>query len=1157
MAKNKELSLWPLWVQIMAALIVSMLVVAVCASVLQYHTETQSLQSLLERQNKKNFQLLSAAIIEPIVSEDLPVLQEFVDLLAQQDHDLFSINIYNADGNELLNWKRSSQLPEKPLMTFNNDIVLAGQVFGALTVSWSVDHFYALIEQKIINTQFFLASALLSLTLIVMVLVVKLVVIPIRKINRKVSFYLSSDRAFNDKNKFTARELSELDLSVAILGQVFRKQLTVENELRRTKQEIETLSKRNELILSSAGEGVFVIDTQGKVIFVNPAATEMTGWTSENLVGQGLCCLLQPTKSQELECVNTCHDCAVLKSLPNRVESCQIYVGFMKGEAHHVNNELFWHKNGHSFAVDYVSTPIVENEHLSGTVIVFKDISERLKAEQQVNDSEALKQAMLASSLDAIITVDQAGCICEFNGVAENIFLQKREAVLGRKMVDIIVPSQFRAAHNKGFANYSSSALSKMVRQRIEVSAVRATGEEFPIELVITPITLHEKLFFTAFIRDITEQQRIKDTIEFARIEAEKSNLAKSQFLAAMSHEIRTPLNAMIGINDLLKSTTLNSEQLGYVQIAEKSGFALREIISDILDFSKIEAGKLELEFQQTDLVALIDSVVAIMAPKALEQGLELLTVVEYPIPKMVLIDPVRIKQVLLNLVSNAIKFTEQGWVEIALKRQLNEQGESLLFTVTDTGIGISEDVQSILFNEFTQADLTITRKYGGTGLGLAIASRLVDMSGGKMWVNSKQGEGSCFGFCLRPEYQALTQPELVDLSCWVFDRDTKGEKSAEALNKQLEPLAKHVQLVASWQDILLTGSPSLIFLDETQLAYFSHVEVKQFVADKPSHCLMVLVTGNMQKQLSDDWLDVFDQRILKPILVKELESFLLSCMVFFNGGYKEVFFAEPINEIAAFSGIDLRILLVDDSVVNQLVVKSMLKKAGAHVDIVSDGFIATEQVKKQQYDLILMDLSMPVMGGVEAAQLIRSREGLNQNTPIVALTANAFKDNREQCYQVGMAGFLAKPITMSMLYGEIKKHLGRQSLAIKEKKAESDIELKTIDEQVIDIAVLEQLKGETSALVFPQLIKVFLTQGEQRVATIEKAMNDHDFEKLESEIHALKSESATFGTMKLAETTKQINLLCKQGLKIQAFDEARVIKDQWENVATQLAKYF
>ena len=205
-----------------------------------------------------------------------------------------------------------------------------------------------------------------------------------------------------------------------------------------------------------------------------------------------------------------------------------------------------------------------------------------------------------------------------------------------------------------------------------------------------------------------------------------------------MSHEIRTPLNAMIGINDLLKSTTLNSEQLGYVQIAEKSGFALREIISDILDFSKIEAGKLELEFQQTDLVALIDSVVAIMAPKALEQGLELLTVVEYPIPKMVLIDPVRIKQVLLNLVSNAIKFTEQGWVEIALKRQLNEQGESLLFTVTDTGIGISEDVQSILFNEFTQADLTITRKYGGTGLGLAIASRLVDMSGGKMRVNSK-----------------------------------------------------------------------------------------------------------------------------------------------------------------------------------------------------------------------------------------------------------------------------------------------------------------------------------------------------------------------------------------------------------------------------------
>lgn len=1150
--------MWPLWLQIMAALVVSTLVVAVCASVLQYRTETQSMQSLLERQNKTNFQLLSAAIIEPIVSEDLPVLQEFVDLLIQQDHDLFSIDIYNANGDKLLNWKRLSQLPEKPLMTFSDDIVLEGQLFGALTVSWSVDHFYALIEQKIINTQFFLASALLSLTLIVMVLVVRLVVMPIRKINRKVSAYLSSDKTFSDKNNFTARELSHLDRSVAVLGQVFRKQLTVENELRRTKQEIETLSQRNELILSSAGEGVFVIDTQGKVIYLNPMASKMTGWTTSELIGKSLSCLIEKGNPDAWGDTKTGHDGVDLACESIKADNSKIYDRFLGGKTHQVSHELFWHKNGHSFAVDYVSTPIIENEHLSGTVIFFKDISDRLKAEQQVSDSEALKQAMLASSLDAIITIDQVGCICEFNGVAESIFLQKREAVLGKKMVDIIVPPQLREAHNKGFANYSlTTSSSKVLRQRIEVSAIRATGEEFPIELVITPITLHDKLFFTAFIRDITEQQRAKEAVELAKVEAEKSNLAKSQFLAAMSHEIRTPLNALIGINDLLQSTTLNSEQLSYVQIAEKSGFALREVINDILDFSKIEAGKLELELQQADLVALIDSVVAIMAPKALEQGLELFAVVEYPIPEMVLIDQARIKQVLLNLVSNAIKFTEQGWVEIALKRQFNEHGDSLLFSVTDTGIGISEDIQPILFAEFTQADLTITRKYGGTGLGLAIASRLVGMSGGEMGVYSKKDEGSCFWFCLSPEYQTLTYPDFISLSCWVFGRSGKDEKIAEALCQQLKPLAKHIQLVTSWQDILLTELPGLIFIDESQLADFSQIEVKQFIANKPRQCLLVLVTGNMQKQLSDDWLDVFDQRILKPILIKELEAFLLSCMIFFNSGDKEGVFANPVNEIATLLDIDFSILLVDDSVVNQLVIKSMLVKTGAHVDIASDGFIATEQAKKQPYDLILMDLSMPVMDGVEAAQLIRSQEGLNQKTPIVALTANAFKDNREQCYQAGMTGFLTKPITMDILYGEITKYLRRQSPMIDETKIEPDTMLKPIDEQVIDLTVLEQLKGETSTHVFPHLIKVFLTQGEQRALAIEKAINDYDFELLASEVHALKSESATFGAMKLAETTRQINLLCKQGMERQAFDEARVIKEQWENVAIQLPKYF
>lgn len=1151
--KNKRPGNWSLRQQLMVALIISMLLVAGIASVLQYQYETQNMRVFLERQNSKNFQLLHSAIIEPIISEDLPVLQEFVDLLVEQDLDLFSIKILNAYGDILINWQRSEQLTSNPLMSFKRKIVLEKQEFGELQVSWSVDHFVQLIEAKIFHTQLFLLAILALLTSIVMILVLRLAVSPIREINRKVADFLSQQQNKIGTEHFSSRELNQLNISVGVLGQAFSKQLLMEKDLRKAKLAIEQMSRRNDLILNSAGEGVYVIDSTGLAIFINPAAAEMTGWDIDELIGKGLHCLIEAPACSDKVVNKNCYECSQGKSNQITSNGCHIYASFVEGKTCHVNQDLFWRKDGHSFPVEYVSTPIIENAQVTGAVIVFKDISKRLEAEQKIQDSEALKQAMLASSLDAIINVDEQGLIWEFNKEAEIIFGYAREQVIGQSMVDLIVPEHLREAHNKGFQAYLQSGQSRILRQRIEVSAIRASGEEFPVELVITPITLHKKIFFTAFLSDITLRKQAEAAVEESRVAAEKANLAKSQFLAAMSHEIRTPLNAMIGGNDLLASTALTTEQAGYVQIANQSGFALREIINNILDFSKIEAGKLELELLETDLLGVIDSVLVIMAAKALEKKLELMVTVDYPIPDTVLLDPVRLKQVLLNLLSNAIKFTESGFVRIHLAMTKNSQGEdAVIFSVIDTGVGISAEKTASVFDEFTQADLSTTRKYGGSGLGLAIAQRLVNMSGGSIGVESEEGKGSRFWFTLTPPYKKLIQPELIaNLACWVFD---SGLKSTQALYSQLSYLVPHLHWASSCHDITLTKLPCMIFVEEQQLPFFKIEEISSFLSEQDCQCIKVLITDAEQRQVDDEWLDLFDQQLVKPIQIEQLRPFLLACVeVFKKGDNKEKIRNIAVSKTTKVDGAGSDILLVEDSLPNQMVIKALLEKMHFKVDIADNGLVSTEKAKEKKYNLIFMDLSMPVMGGIDAAKTIRQNATLNVNTPIIALTANAFSDDRKQCQKVGMNGFLAKPLTMESLQLEVSKYLSTSPNKIDKSQNDSSSSLDSTE--VIDLAVLKCLKEETSEDIFPELLSVFLQQGEKRIAGINKACTEKDFALLASEVHAFKSETATFGAIELGRLTQEINLLCKQQQKEAAFIQAQALEAAWKAVKKQLQK--
>ena len=390
--------------------------------------------------------------------------------------------------------------------------------------------------------------------------------------------------------------------------------------------------------------------------------------------------------------------------------------------------------------------------------------SELLAAEQRrslatLRESEARKGAMLSSSLDAIITIDAKGQIVEFNPAAEEMFGYARETVLGRELAETIVPPAARPAHRAGLARYVATRESTLIGRRVEVTAVRATGEEFPVDIAIA-VMPGDVPSFTATLRDITERKRAESELAEARDRALQAARLKSEFVANMSHEIRTPMNILFGMSDMLLDSELSDAQREHVQALRRNASGLLRIIDDVLDFSKIEAGKLVLESIPLALRRVVTDIARVLAQRARVKSLALNTRFHPDLPDTVLGDPTRIRQVLLNLIDNAIKFTEKGSVTVDIGvESATDDVVVVRFAVVDTGIGISTEMQTRVFEAFTQADGTTTRRYGGTGLGLTISLQLVTLMGGRMWLESTPGGGSGFYFSL--PMQRVLAPRL------------------------------------------------------------------------------------------------------------------------------------------------------------------------------------------------------------------------------------------------------------------------------------------------------------------------------------------------------------------------------------------------------------
>lgn len=611
--------------------------------------------------------------------------------------------------------------------------------------------------------------------------------------------------------------------------------------------------------------------------------------------------------------------------------------------------------------------------------------------------------------------------------------------------------------HDAAFYQRIETALYDQKEWRGEIWHRRKDGEIYPQFMLINAINggNDQAIGYVAILADITGYKQDDVAIRQARDAAIEALRLKSEFLANMSHEIRTPLNGIIGMTDLALRTRLTVEQRGYLTLVKVSGEVLLEIVNDILDFSKIEAGRFELEEAPFQLREIIGSAIKPLAFRAHQKGLELNCCVASEVPEALIGDPVRLRQIVVNLIGNAIKFTEQG--EVVLRVEMERESpvddwtsnngarvRGFHCSVTDTGIGIPSTKQEVIFQPFAQADGSTTRQYGGTGLGLTICARLVDQMGGRIWVESEPGKGSTFHFTaqfglqdddgVREERGTLILEGLAGLSVLVVD---DSATSRAILDEWLTCWKMHPTMAAHAGTVLTmlscakdSGRPfDLCILDAgmPEMDGFSlAAEIQQQSEEKVPVILMLNSVDQMGDIARCRDLGVAAY-VVKPATPSELLDAMMTALD--KGGLAAKAAAEPeqgqrdegSSESAA--GQRYRILLAEDNPVNQMLAVRLLEKEGHSVSVVGTGFQALAALERELFDLILMDVQMPEMDGLEATAAVRKQEQVSgRHIPIVALTAHAMKGDRERCLAAGVDEYLSKPLQPKGLFGTIAR---------------------------------------------------------------------------------------------------------------------------------------
>ncbi len=903
--------------------------------------------------------------------------------------------------------------------------------------------------------------------------------------------------------EFFSRTAREFDESLVQMLGATGGQIGQFIERKRAEEELKRSEERFRSLFDEAPLAYHELDANGLIRRVNRAECEMLGYTAEELLGKDVCELVWPDERQ-------CSREAVQKKLAGETPPGTFERAYMRRDGQRRIAEI------HEVLIrDGQGRP-------AGMRSAMLDVTERRQAENELDRFFMLCRDMLCIA-------GTNGCFLRVNPACERILGFTPDEMASRPYIEFVHPED-RESTTAATLQLSSGQDVISFENRY-----RTKAGTYKWLLWASSVSLEEQRVY-AVARDITERkqreqrqeedaarmaQLVKE-LEAAKTRAESAARAKSEFLANMSHEVRTPMNAVIGMTSLALDTRLSTEQREYLTIVKQSADALLSVIDDILDFSKIEERGLELERVEFDLRDVVENSVRSLAWRTQQKGLELACEVAAETPSVVLGDAGRLRQILVNLVANAAKFTHKGEVivRVAVIETLARQAR-LQFSVSDTGIGIPVEKQKLIFEAFAQADGSITRQYGGTGLGLAISTQLVELMGGRIWVESKPGEGSTFHFTANfdlPEgvRPALGAPESLDgLRVLVVDDHATNQRILQEMLTQwrmLPSLADSGETaLAAMREAKAAGQPFRLVLLDLHMPVLDGLQVAERISREPelAESAVILLTSAGMPRGGARRMPGIRACVSKPVKQSELFDTIVSTVA---GGRRG-----PSRRPAARSSAkSQRILLAEDHAVNQAMAVHLLRKMGHTVKVASNGREALEMFGKdgQNFDAILMDIQMPEMDGFEATAAIRGieKEG-GERVPIIAMTAHALKGDRERCLAAGMDGYVSKPVRERELFEALRDATGSEA---PEKPGGEEGE-----------AILGRFQGD--AKLARKLARLFLADSGSMMERIRGALAQGDAEALRIAAHTLKGSVGNFSTTGAYEAALEIEKLARR----------------------------